>query len=109
MTQEELNEIIAKHKLWLDGKGGERANLTGANLTGANLTGAKGVVTFGPIGSALRIGYAVAHDKTAMVLLGCFWGTRKEALDAIRQKYGPRSAYAALVSAACRAVMENTQ
>lgn len=39
MTQEELNEILRKHKLWLDGKkGGERADLTEANLTGLDLT-----------------------------------------------------------------------
>ena len=59
MTQEELNEILKKHKLWLRGEaGGERflagygenfrgldfsladlrhANLPGADLTGANL------------------------------------------------------------------------
>lgn len=37
----ELQEILAKHKLWLEGKeGGERANLSGANLSGANLCGA---------------------------------------------------------------------
>ena len=55
MTPEELKEILKKHRLWLEGEGGERAdltkadltkadlskaNLTGANLTGANLTGA---------------------------------------------------------------------
>lgn len=60
MTPEELKEILKKHRLWLEGEGGERANLSGAdlsradlrqaslwradlfraNLTGANLTGA---------------------------------------------------------------------
>jgi len=33
-----LEKILADHQLWLDGKGGERANLTYANLTYANLT-----------------------------------------------------------------------
>lgn len=37
MTQKELNEIIKDHKLWLNGKGGKRANLRDANLQGANL------------------------------------------------------------------------
>ena len=38
MSLEELSEILAKHKLWLQGKdGGERANLEGANLEGADL------------------------------------------------------------------------
>ena len=40
MTQEELNAILENHKKWLEGNGGERANLKGANLRGANLCGA---------------------------------------------------------------------
>jgi hypothetical protein len=41
MDSEKLKDILAKHKLWLDGKsGGERANLQGANLQEANLQGA---------------------------------------------------------------------
>ncbi|MBD1590313.1 pentapeptide repeat-containing protein [Pseudomonas typographi] len=40
-TQEELAEILGKHKAWLDGEdGGERANLRGANLSDANLSDA---------------------------------------------------------------------
>ena len=41
-TEEELAEILAKHKLWLesDGKDGARADLARANLAGANLAGA---------------------------------------------------------------------
>ena len=39
ITQEELNEILRKHELWLKGKGGgERANLSGADLIGADLS-----------------------------------------------------------------------
>jgi hypothetical protein len=41
MTQTEINEILAQHKLWLDGTvGGERADLRGANLVDANLADA---------------------------------------------------------------------
>ncbi len=50
MEASELNEILKQHRVWIDGKGGSRADLTGANLyyadlrdanlTGANLTGA---------------------------------------------------------------------
>ena len=40
MEASELKEILEQHKLWLDGRGGKRANLIGANLIGANLTGA---------------------------------------------------------------------
>lgn len=43
MTQEELNEVLEKHKLWLDCKeggvsGGVRADLRYANLSYANLS-----------------------------------------------------------------------
>ena len=39
MTQEELNEIVRKHNLWLKNEeGGERADLSGANLSCANLS-----------------------------------------------------------------------
>ena len=38
MEASKLKEILEQHKLWLDGKGGERANLTGAKLYGADLT-----------------------------------------------------------------------
>jgi len=38
MNQEKLNEILAKHDLWLNNQeGGERANLRSANLSYANL------------------------------------------------------------------------
>lgn len=38
MTQEELNVILDKHKMWLSGKeGGEKADLRGADLRRADL------------------------------------------------------------------------
>ena len=40
ITATQLVDILAEHNLWLDGKGGSFANLTGANLTGANLKNA---------------------------------------------------------------------
>lgn len=41
MTKEQLNEVLEKHKKWLnDEPGGERANLWRANLWGADLRGA---------------------------------------------------------------------
>ena len=41
MTREELQEILDKHKKWLNNEdGGEKANLRDANLRGANLRGA---------------------------------------------------------------------
>ena len=42
MTKEKLNEILAAHKLWLDGGAdGVRAGLRGAKLSEADLRGAK--------------------------------------------------------------------
>ena len=38
MTAEKLNGILAAHKLWLDGTGGERADLSRANLSEADLS-----------------------------------------------------------------------
>jgi len=35
-----LDEVLAKHRAWIEVRGGERANLGGANLGGANLSGA---------------------------------------------------------------------
>ena len=40
MTKEEIIAVLAEHKLWREGSGGERANLSGADLSGANLHGA---------------------------------------------------------------------
>ena len=41
MTPEKLQEILTKHKLWLDDDlGGSRADLSRANLSRANLSGA---------------------------------------------------------------------
>ena len=44
MTQKELNEILENHELWLENKGGKRAelhhsNLSRSNLRGSNLSG----------------------------------------------------------------------
>ncbi len=36
----DLKKILEEHLLWLNGKGGRRADLSGANLFGANLCGA---------------------------------------------------------------------
>ena len=40
MKTEELEKILQGHVLWLNDKGGKRANLAGADLAGANLSGA---------------------------------------------------------------------
>lgn len=41
ISKEELNNILEKHKMWLDNKpGGERADLYKADLSGADLSGA---------------------------------------------------------------------
>jgi hypothetical protein len=116
ITANDLPAILESHRSWLQNEGGSKANLSGANLykadlsgaylSGADLSGAKNVMSFGPVGEERRIGYAVRHDGIAMVKLGCFWGTQKDALAAISKKYGPRSKYAALVRAACACLLE---
>lgn len=40
LTKEELNDILKKHKLWLNDEGGERADLSNTNLSDANLSDA---------------------------------------------------------------------
>lgn len=40
MTKNELNKILENHKLWLNGEGGECANLRGADLNSADLNSA---------------------------------------------------------------------
>ncbi len=41
MKQDKLNEVVRKHKMWLNNEeGGERADLINANLKNADLSGA---------------------------------------------------------------------
>lgn len=96
----------------------EKADLRGSNFTGAKLEGTRlagaivelveGLVAFGPIGCVRRMGYAVKHTNGPMVQLGCFWGSKDEAILAITKRYGEfeaGAAYIRMVEAACAAVM----
>lgn len=96
MTQQELDEKLKLHEMWLNDEGGERLDLSGkdlrgvefsganlisadlgeANLIGADLSGANNIFTFNRIGG--RTCYAVVHEKTLMIKAGCFWGTLDE-------------------------------
>jgi hypothetical protein len=40
MDKQELQDILKKHSDWLNGEGGEKADLSEADLSGANLRGA---------------------------------------------------------------------
>jgi len=40
MTQNEFNEILKQHEMWIEGKGGKRADLKWADLEEADLKGA---------------------------------------------------------------------
>lgn len=40
MNKKQLKVILESHKKWLEGEGGEKANLSGADLSGADLSGA---------------------------------------------------------------------
>ena len=85
-----------------------RANLSGANLREADLRGAIGIYSFGPIGEARRIGYAVKHADGPMFALGCFWGDLKETCAAVVAKYG-KSLYEKQIILAGKIVMEATK
>ena len=70
MTQKELQEILDKHKKWLnDEDGGERANLRGANLRGANIIGADLSDAY-LIGANLRGANIIGADLSDADLIG---------------------------------------
>jgi hypothetical protein len=54
------------------------AYLRGAYLSGADLSGAEGFYMFMAYDTSKRIVYCVKHERTWMILAGCFWGTLKE-------------------------------
>jgi hypothetical protein len=62
MTKKEIAAVLAAHKLWLEGKGGERARLVGARLDGARLDRAS------LVGASL-VGAKINNDKTAIGIL----------------------------------------
>ena len=78
MTQEQINKILASHKEWMKGTGGERADLCDANLRDANLCGAdlRSAILGGALlggadlrGANLR---GVRHDeRTAFYAMQC--------------------------------------
>ena len=109
-TPEQLKDLLAKHKAWLNNEpGGERADLSGANLSGADLSGAnlRGAdlrfnVFFGgsygaPVYQACR-GFGSRHATLTLLALGepeewlfftgCFKGTRTELEAAVAKKHG---------------------
>ena len=72
MTKEKIAAVLAAHKLWLEGKGGERAILTDASLTGASLDGARldGAILDGAIlTGAILDGAKINNDKTVIGIL----------------------------------------
>ena len=64
MTTEELNKILADHALWLENKGGERADLQWADIQGARLQWAD------LTGALLRGAQLQGADLTGAVLTG---------------------------------------
>ena len=57
-------------------------------------------IFFKPAGEHGRTGPVFKLNGEALVQLGCFKGTRAQAVDAIREKYGPDSDYEKTVTAA---------
>jgi len=83
------------------------ANLSGAILIGADLSGADGIMSFGPIGKEKRIGYAwLDKDGHAVIILGCHVGNLKDTVKAIREKYGTKSTYEAMVRLSAKIIEE---
>jgi hypothetical protein len=83
------------------------ASLIGANLSGADLIRANGIMSFGPIGENKRIGYAwLDKDSKVMFHLGCHNGNLKETVTAIREKYGLKSTYEAMVKLVAKILEE---
>ena len=118
LTWSDLTKAVL-YKVDLTGATLTKANLTEADLSGANLSGtnlggcilhganlhkAKGIFSFGPIGCTARTGYVVEHPNGPMVKLGCYWGDMPSTLAAVCRKYGPDSAYKAVIIAAARAL-----
>lgn len=69
MTQSELNEILEKHRKWLNNEeGGERADLRGADLRGADLSGAN---LRGADLSGANLRRAIYNENTAFFALCC--------------------------------------
>ena len=67
-----IEKILADHRLWLDGKGGERADLTGAILTCARLTGAnlaRADLTHADLTGANLTDAKISGNKTVVGLL----------------------------------------
>ena len=64
MKQIELNEILRKHKLWLDGdEGGVKADLREANLVGAKLNLSNLTMT-----NSLRANFELANLSSAKLV-----------------------------------------
>ena len=77
MNQDQLNEILAKHKAWLnDEPGGERANLSRADLSRADLSDATLTLL------------ALGEPEEWRFFTGCFRGTRAELVEAVAEKHG---------------------
>ena len=101
MKQDELNEVIRLHGLWLndDYDGGKRADLSRADLRDANLP--YKIIQVGPIGS--RKDYTIYWVDEDKVQCGCWsgpgkygygkGGTLDEFIDRVNSIYEPSSTY----------------
>ena len=69
MTQDELNEALRLHELWLR-----------ADLSGANLSGAIGAICAGTDPRGYRF-VGIAHPDGPRIAAGCRWFTVAEARD----------------------------
>jgi len=82
------------------------ADLRGADLRWANLEGVLGIVAFCGVGFDKRFGFVWFHQGVPVASLGCHCAPELETMRAIVKKYGPGSAYQAVIYGAFRALEE---
>ena len=77
MKQEELNQILNEHKLWLRCEGGKRADLRSADLSGASLRSAD-LSGADLSGANLRSAYLSGADTDKRYIVISCIGSRKD-------------------------------
>jgi hypothetical protein len=63
------------------------ADLRNADLRGADLKGANHIWSVGPLGSRSDFLYCIRHEEEVMFKTGCFWGTKKELIAAVKKTH----------------------
>jgi hypothetical protein len=62
-------------------------NIAGCTFYGTRFEEAIGIRVAGPIGREGRMIYGVAYEGEPRILMGCWWGTASEAVEAVQKTY----------------------